>query len=228
MIRLTAFLFVLLVIQAPVVSATSKSYQVGEQELQQYLEDLFQTDIFSEYGFTTDDMEQISFGKPVAINNLKPSFAFGENDVIIQDDVEEWISIVYENDRPVNGIRLNQGEGGQLEVSGFGYPLDLAAEIALLDDKELLFYEFPTGYYYALNEDEDSVRLLEVDSKDQVQNISIEEFQTLLVERYENGYGGSVEPQRQISWLYSTVGAGTVLISTVSLIVWRKKKFKHN
>ncbi|MDQ0209072.1 hypothetical protein [Alkalicoccobacillus murimartini] len=219
-------LLVLCTVYSSAIAAASNP-DFDEKELRDYLDEFFGADDYTEYGFTTEDRNQLSFGEPVAIYNLNPSFAFGESDTLLQEDIEEWISIIYENEIPINGLKLREYPDGTLNVSGFGYPITLAADVAELNESEVLMYEFPTGYYYAFNPESNSLRLLEEEVRaaqpddELVEGISVEEFQLILKE--SNGLGGSepAQHQSQSIVLYSSVGIGVAVL--FSLILWRKR-----
>ncbi len=231
-------ILILVTIKIPVAVAESSGAIIDEQEFRNYLVEIFESDIYSDYGFNTDDVDQMSFGDPIAIYDLNPSFAFGEDEDMLQNRVEEWIAIVYENDKAINGLKLRENNSGELEISGFGYPLTLARAVEQLDQNELLFYEFPTGYYYAFNQQNDTVRLLEEEvisiySDEQTENLSEEEFQKKLEERYDNvekgdetisGFGGTEQVQeKQSILLYSSLGFGVVLFSSLLFFLWKRK-----
>lgn len=221
---------VLLITQTPEVVAESPLYD--EAELRTYLSGIFEADRYSDYGFTTDDVEQMSFGAPVEIYHLNPDFAFGESDELLVAEVDEWIVVIYENDNPVNGIKLSKDEDGALETVGFGYPLELAPDVVKLDQNEILLEEFPTGYYYAFNEQNKTIQILEEELKStqQLNGVSIDVFQAILEERYEESRtggslvcDGSEQEMSHSAWLYSSIGLGFVLGSSI-FIIRRKRR----
>lgn len=236
-VRLIILCSILLVIKIPVSSAASTSFALDEEELKSYLAEIFEVDTYSDYGFSTDDIGQMTFGDPIAIYDLNPSFAFGESDVVYDEKNEEWISIVYEKGKPINGFKLKKGAEGHFEISGFGYPLTLARGVEQLQKDEILLHEFPTGYYYAYHTETNNVRLLEEEiislhSDEKIEKISKEEFQNILEERYDeiekgdetiSGFGASEPTKQQPIWLYSSLG-GVAVLSMAAFIVWRRKK----
>ncbi|TSB47791.1 hypothetical protein [Alkalicoccobacillus porphyridii] len=235
-------LLALLGIHFSIAAAAATGHEYDEKEFRAYLVDMFQADDVGEFGFTTEDIEQMTFGEPVPIYDLNPAFAFGKSDELIEEEFDEWISVVFENGKPINGLKLREYSEGKLSVSGFGYPLTLTADVTDLEEDEILFYEFPTGYYYAFNQNEDSIRLLEEEvianqpDDERVEGSSVEEFQTILEKRYEDyenisgdetlssGLGGSEPAQPQSILLYSSIGIGVVLLSSLSLILWKRKR----
>lgn len=224
-IRLIVLASILSVIKLPIVDTTTASHDVNEQEMRKFLTEIFEVDVYDNYGFTTDDVEQMSFGEPIAIYHIPSSFAFGESDEVIQGDAEEWMAVVFENDRPINGMKLKKNDSNELDVVGFGYPLTLAADVVQMDSQELLLYEFQTGYYYAFNQEKNTIKLLEeevnsLDSETLPKDLSLKEFQLLLAERYADMETNEERENNQLIWLYIAIGAGLLLLAVI--LSWRK------
>lgn len=195
-------------------TSAAETQLIKEEALRIYFEDLFQADDPSEYGFTTADMDSITFADPRAIYRLNPHFAFGKSKEIFVPEADEWIALVYENKQAINGIRLKSQNDKSLTISGFGYPLELAPNLANLAKDEVLIEELAIGSYYAFHTMKQSIRELGNENQD---SFSVEDFQTMLLERYQQ------EPtmNHQSVWLYSSLGL-LVVIGT-SFIIGRKR-----
>ena len=224
LIHLIALSIILFVFNLPIVDATSASYEVNEQEMRQFLSEVFEVDKPENYGFTTVDVDKMSFGDPIPVYNIPASFAFGESDEIIQGKAVECMAVIYEKEQPINGMKLKINRSDQLEVVGFGYPVTLAAEVVQLDKEELLLYEFQTGYYYAFNQETNTVKLLEkkvAELEKQIKELSKEEFQSLLEERYDHIETTEKRTNNQPNWLYFSVSGAALLLLVV---FWKGKK----
>ncbi|WP_054711999.1 hypothetical protein [Bacillus sp. JCM 19041] len=230
-------LLIMFIVKTPVVLAESPNNEINDEDMRAFLTEIFKEDDYKEYGFETESVEKFSYGEPVAIYDINPSFAFGESEEMYHDKVEEWVVVVYEDDKAVNGIKLRKSDDGQFEISGFGYPLTLAADVTELKGNEILIHEFPTGFYYALDQDSDMIRLLEEEvistqPQDEVKDLTEEDFQTILEDRYDDvekgdetisGFAGGQQEQQQSVWLLSSVGLSVIALSAFSIFVWKRK-----
>ncbi|GAF15546.1 hypothetical protein JCM19046_4336 [Bacillus sp. JCM 19046] len=158
-------------------------------------------------------MDSITFADPKAIYRLNPQFALGKSKESFVPEPDEWIALVYENKQAINGIRLKRQDDKSLTISGFGYPLELAPNLANLAKDEVLIEELPTGSYYAFHTMKQSIRELRNEDQD---SFSVKDFQTMLLEHYHQ------EPtmNHQSVWLYSSLG---LLVSGTSFIIGRRR-----
>jgi hypothetical protein len=130
--------------------------------------------------------ENITFGPLHPTYTLTRNFVKGKTrgaDGIIR--TEEYISVVYQDDIPVNVIGTYEKEPGEFEFSTFGYGPDLARELDQLKAGEWVLNEAPQHTWYLYNGK--TVKPLTQQTQGlMAEEKSVKEYQQIVIERYKD------------------------------------------
>ncbi|OIK13754.1 hypothetical protein [Bacillus sp. MUM 13] len=131
----------------------AKAKEFAENHFKEIVVATIQNDNPSYY-FLTDNTEDIKFGDLLPTYSMTRKFKKSTDDIkephkgLIQ--ANEWISVVYQEGKPVNVIGTYKNEDNKYEFSTFGYGKSLAESLAGLKpspDKKI-FYEMPRNAWY--------------------------------------------------------------------------------
>lgn len=190
-------------------------------------------------GYNLTESKNITFG------SLHPTFTFTAEFVkgkkegvegIIQ--TKEYISVVYQDGKPVNVIGTFQTEAGTFDLSTLGYGLDIAEALDKLKAGEWVFNEAPANAWYVYNGKK--LKPLTKSTKDlmKLEEQNVEDYQKTVIERYKDAgqgeedgmvggtYVGDTEDGRLMLTLYSVIavlGLGVIVL----FINNRRLKKKH-
>lgn len=194
--------------------------------------------------------ESIEFGELYQVNLLTEEFISmkeGSETGIVPGN--EWIAVVYQDDKPVNVIGTFKNENGGFELSTFGYGKGLAEALdrrKTIDGK--LFYELPTNAWFLLENGIVSAMNSVSESVLKGKEIRLNDFQKFVFKRFkdaqeiiENGevtsVGGSyATPYDELQgtgnsqnqfYLYVLASVLIVFGSITFFFVYRKRVLKN-
>jgi hypothetical protein len=182
----------------------AKAKKFAENHFKEIVVDVIQQDNPSYYHLT-DNTEDIRFGDLLPTYSMTRDFKKSTDDIkeahkgLIQDN--EWISVVYQEGKPVNVIGTYRNEENEYELSTFGYGKSLAENLAGFkpspDTK--IFYEMPRDAWYLYQNGK--VSGLNNPAKKMIPApVTVKQFREDIIERYKdakpildaNGYDSSV------------------------------------
>jgi hypothetical protein len=189
------------------------------------------------FNFTSS--ENITFGPLMKIYGMGKDFYVGKKtgaEGII--DTKEYISVVYQDGKPVNAISTYQNESGAYDLAMFGYPYEDIKELAKIKEKESLLYNMENELWFVYNGKK--VKGINKAAKDllKTEEKSIGDYQSIIVEMYEGKIGadsgqdgakGSVLAQynpTNNNLLYALYGAVAVFGAACAYLVVKNRKLK--
>ncbi|WP_100407704.1 hypothetical protein [Bacillus solitudinis] len=200
------------------IPAGAKEY--AENKFYEIVIDMVDDEEAEHYGFMSDSKD-IRFGELHETYTLSQEF-IAKNDKLnnLNDGViktNEWISVIYQDDQPVNVIGVYEREDGEFELSVFGYGKDLAFELDSIQNGSLkLIYEMPIDAWYWFNNGK--VQPVNDSAKQSINSeYNLEEFRQLIQERYKDS--------QKKSLLLPLVVVSSMLL--ISLYVFKRKR-QHN
>ncbi|WP_445486493.1 hypothetical protein [Niallia sp. 03133] len=221
-------------------NVSNSAQQYADNNFKNIVLDIVKSEESTTYNLSKS--ENITFSKLYRVNVLSSDFVTTNDEInnsnkgIVPSD--EWIAVVYQEEKPVNVIGTFKKENGEFDLSTFGYGKDLAEAI---DNKQpnggKLIYELPTDSWFLFSNGRVSAvntaakAILKTD-------VSLGEFRKFVNERYknqeviyENGEAVSVGGNYAIPYKkdsnsnYYFIGLG-VLVLVLSIIVLIKLKSK--
>ncbi|MCM3121641.1 hypothetical protein QNH36_12775 [Mesobacillus sp. AQ2] len=189
--------------------------------------------------FNFTPSENITFGPLLKIYVMGKDFYVGKkkgSEGIV--DANEYISVVYQDGKPVNAISTYLNEAGAYDLAIFGYPYEDVKELAKIKENESLLYNMENELWFVYNGKK--VKGLNKAGKDllKTQEKSIEDYQSVIVDMYEGKVGtdtgqdgakGSILAQynpENNNLLYTLYGAVAVLGAACAYLVIKNRKLK--
>ncbi len=130
--------------------------------------------------------ENITFGSLHHRYTLSEEFV--KSNIAVETGIissKEYISVVYQDGKPVNVIGTYENEAGVFALSTFGYGLELAKKLDNLKEDEKILYEAPIDAWYIYNGK--SVRPLTASAAMLMnEEKNVKDFQKVIYERYKN------------------------------------------
>ncbi|WP_419881361.1 hypothetical protein ACN6MY_17690 [Peribacillus sp. B-H-3] len=168
----------------------AKAKKFAENHFKEIVVDVIQQDNPSYYHLT-DNTEDIRFGDLLPTYSMTRDFKKSTDDIkeahkgLIQDN--EWISVVYQEGKPVNVIGTYRNEENEYELSTFGYGKSLAENLAGFkpspDTK--IFYEMPRDAWYLYQNGK--VSGLNNPAKKMIPApVTVKQFREDIIERYKD------------------------------------------
>lgn len=135
--------------------------------------------------------ENIDVGKLYQVSFYSQEFVTTEKEIKDNNNGinpgNEWVSVVYQDGKPVNVIGTFKNSNGEFELSTFGYGNDLAEAI---DSKKSmggkLIYELPTDSWFLFENGRVSALNNPAKAMLEEKEVSLGDFRKFVFERYKN------------------------------------------
>ncbi|ESU33369.1 hypothetical protein G3A_06720 [Bacillus sp. 17376] len=215
------------------------------KEAQEFADRFFYNIVVEELGtehaanFNLDpDSTNITFGPLFQRFSVTPEFVQEKNPDLSNGIVpsDEYLSVVYQDGKPINVIGTYKNEAGEFALSTFGYGIDLAKRMDKFKGDEVLLYEGPADAWYLYTGKKikplnDPAKQLMKEEKD------ISDYQKIIHERYKDADpnpemgGGIIVPEnnnddnKTTTILYSIIGL--LGITSVGLF-FKNRQLKHS
>ncbi|OCA90351.1 hypothetical protein A8F94_00145 [Bacillus sp. FJAT-27225] len=140
------------------------------------------------FNFTSS--ENITFGPLLKIYIMGKDFyvkkKIGSEGII---DPREYISVVFQDGKPVNAISTYQTESGAYDLAIFGYSYEEVKALSEIKEGESLLHSMQHDVWFVYNGKQ--VKAINKEAKDllKAEEKSIEDFQTIIVEMHEGLIG---------------------------------------
>ncbi|MBP3953614.1 hypothetical protein [Bacillus suaedae] len=233
---LTMFLMSMLAL-THVSASNNSSIPAGAQEyadnhFYEYVIDKVDDEDAELYGFISDS-KNIRFSELHEVNILSPEFV-SKNEKLknLNNGVKkanEWISVIYQDEQPVNVIGVYEREDGEFEFSVFGYGKDLAIGLDSIDSGSLkLIYEMPADAWYIFNKGK--VKPVNDPAKMSINSeYDLGQFRQVIQERYKDSdtlAEDATNTPNAATILLVLVGSASILF--IPLYLFFKRKRQHN